>query len=298
MAGYNRIKEIVNESYTEGRNCYTTFRRVSAIASAAGFWVDLSMATGNPAPNYYVGAEKECTVPTAWYKKGIWTGGAVSPSNKYLHKICMLGTAAAVAPATFTLCDYLMYYPLIDMDSTDEQLLFNYHPVDYPLLPTLPRYTDGVGVKAFLVATNPFVGGASVQISYTNTNDVSGRVSRIQITNTSTFIGTIVNSTTDGTSGNYQAFIPLKEGDLGIKSVQSVTFYTPNGGLACLVLVKPIATIATREATAWVEIDFIKDKPNMPRIYDGAFLNFICNSSATIASVPVIGEMHFIWTNN
>jgi hypothetical protein len=297
----NRLKDIIDNAYLQGKNITSYIRKVSAIATAAGFWVDLSMTTGNPTPNYYVGAEKEVTIPTTWYKKGIWTGGAVSPDKKFLHKIMLLGTAAAIAPAQFILCDYLMYYPLIDMDTTDEQLLKNYGPTITPTtdpsLPTLPRYTDGKGVMAFLVATNPYIGGAQFYITYTNSDGVTERQSRIATTNTSTYIGTLVNSNNAGIVGNYQAFIPLKEGDVGIKSIQSITFISPNGGLACLVLVKPVATMVTREATAWCEIDFIIDKPSLPRIYDGAYLSFLCNTSATIAAVPLIGEITFIWSS-
>jgi hypothetical protein len=295
------LKTLIDNAYTNGKNITYYVRKVSAIASAAGYWVDLSMASGNPTPNFYVGAEKECTIPSLWYKKGIWTGGAVSPDKKFLHKVLLLGTAGAIAPAQFILCDYLMYYPLIEMDSTDEQLLINYGATltttTDPTVPTLPRYTDGKGVMAFLVATNTYVGGAQFQIKYTNTLDQTDRISRVQTTNTATFIGTLVNSNNSGITGNYQAFIPLKEGDLGIKSIQSITFLAANGGLATLVLVKPIATIATREVSTCAEYDFIKDKPSLPVIYDGAYLSFLCNSTATIATIPLIGEISFIWSS-
>jgi len=280
------IKDLVVSGYESGQNILSYIRKVPAISSGAGFWVDLSMTTGNPAPNYYVGGEKEATIPSNWYKKGIYHGGAVSPKTKYLHKAMLYSSNAVMAPAPFLLCDYLMYYPLIDMDNTDEQLLDN-------STTSLPRYTDGVGVQAFLVATNPYVGGARFQIKYTNTED-EARTSQILITNNSTFIGTIVNSNTAGLN-NYQAFIPLVAGDLGIKSIQSITFLSPNGGLATLVLVRPIATLMTREATAWAEYDFIKDKASLPRIYDGAYLNLLVMPSGGIAAVPVLGEFTFIW---
>jgi hypothetical protein len=293
-----RLRDVIEDAYVDGRYCYSTFRKVSATAAVAGFWVDLSMATGNPVPNYYVGPQLTATIPTAWYKKSIWHGGGVSPNKKYLHKLCILGTAAAVAPAPFLLCDYLMYYPLIDMDSTDEQLLTNYGPVASDILDpnaaTLPRYTDGKGVMAFLVATNPYVGGQSFQIRYTNSDGAPNRVSSISVTNTSTNIGTIVNSSTAGVN-RYGAFIQLKEGDIGIRSVQSVTFMGSNGGLATLVLVRPLATMMTRDPGAWAEFDFIKDKPSLPRIYDDAFLGFLAMPSATIATIPVIGEITTIW---
>jgi hypothetical protein len=191
-----------------------------------------------------------------------------------------------------------MYYPLIDMDSTDEQLFINYGPVASSVLDpeaaSIPRYTDGKGVMAFLVATNPYVGGQSFQIKYTNSDGVPDRVSSLSVTNTSTNIGTIVNSSTAGVN-RYGAFIQLKEGDIGIRSVQSITFMASNGGLATLVLARPITTMMTREPGAWAEFDFIKDKPSIPRIYDGAFLNFLVMPSATIAAIPIIGEITTIW---
>lgn len=288
------LREIIDSAYVNGKNTYSTFRRVSSLASVAGYWIDLSMATGNPTPNYYLGNEKEATVPLNWYKKGIWHGGSVSPAVKYLHKMCLLGTNAVVAPAPFILCDYLMYYPIIDMDDTAEQILVNYTPDLTPTISTLPRYVDGLGVQAFIVATNPYIGGASFQIIYTNQDGVMGRTSQISITNTSTYIGTLVNSNTAGVN-RYGAFIPLQQGDNGIRSVQSITFHAPNGGLACLVLVKPIATMMTREVTAWAEFDFIKDKPSLPVIEDGAYLNLLAMPAGSAAAIPVIGELTTIW---
>ncbi len=280
----NRLHDVIDDAYTNGRNCYTTIRKVSAIASVAGYWVDLSMTTGYPKPNYYVGAELTATTLTS--SNGIWSGGDVSPSKKYLHKLCLLGTTAVVAPAPFILCDYLLYYPLVDMDSTDEQIMDN--------TVTLPRYTTGEGVQAFLVASNPYVGGAAFQIKYTNSDGVPDRISKITVTNTSTFIGTLVNSHTGG-ANQYGCFIQLQAGDRGIQSVQSITFYATNGGLAVLVLVRPLATMMTRELTAWAEHDYITDKPSLPRIYDGAYLNFLAMPGGTIAAIPIIGEATFIW---
>jgi hypothetical protein len=292
------LRDVIEDAYETGKYCYSSFRKVSATASTAGFWVDLSMTTGNPVPNYYVGAELTATIPTNWYKKGLWHGGSVAPEQKRLHKICMLGTAAAVAPAPFILCDYLMYYPLIDMDSTDDQILTNYGPTvtdtTDPTAAVLPRYTDGVGVKAFIVATNPYVGGQMFYITYTNEHGDGGRKSKMTVTNTGTNIGTIVSAHTAGLQ-QHGVFIELQQGDLGIRKVDSITFMGSNGGLCCLVLVRPLATLMTRETTAWAEFDFISMKPGLPRIYDGAYLNFLAMPSATIATVPIIGEITTIW---
>lgn len=56
----------------------------------------------------------------------------------------MMATAATALPMTLTLMDYLMYYPLIDEGTTDEQFMINTTP--------LTRYTDGAGVQIMAVS--------------------------------------------------------------------------------------------------------------------------------------------------
>jgi hypothetical protein len=123
---------------------------------------------------------------------------------------------------------------------------------------------------------------------------VSGRTSKVSVTNISTNIGTLVNSSIAGTH-RYGAFIELQSGDTGIRSVQSITFHASNGGLCALVLVKPITSFMTISPGAWAEFDFIKHRPSLPRIYDGSFLGLLTMSSATVAAIPVIGEITTIW---
>lgn len=285
-----RLRSIIDDAYTLGKYTYSSFRKVAGIASSAGCWVDLSVAAGTPKPNYYVGDQLAATVPSAWYKHGLWHGGAVSPEKKILHKLNILGTSAVAAPAVFMVCDYLLYYPLIDMDSTDTQTLDN-------STARLPRYTTGVGVQAFLVATQPYIGGATFQISYTNHLGEAGHISKITLTNTATFIGTLVNS---GTAGliNFGPFVQLQQGDLGIRSVENITFLASNGGLASLVLVRPIVYALTREAKAYMEIDYIKDRSSTPIISDDAYLNFLCMPSGSIAAIPIVGAITTIWGGN
>lgn len=56
----------------------------------------------------------------------------------------MMATASTALPITLTLCDYLMYYPLIDEGTTDEQFMINSE--------NLPRYETGAGVQVMAVS--------------------------------------------------------------------------------------------------------------------------------------------------
>jgi hypothetical protein len=189
-------------------------------------------------------------------------------------------------PGVLILCDYLLYYPLIDMDSTDMQTFDN--------TVTLPRYTTGEGVQAFLVATNPYIGGAGFELRYTNVDGVPNRITTPILSNTVTTIGTLVHSASAATLRT-GPFIQINPCDRGIKSVQSIQFNASNGGLATLVLCKPLATIPMAEVTATVEQDFFLDKPSAPRIYDGAYLNFLCLPNGSVAAAQLIGDMTVVW---
>lgn len=364
MAGFGRFKDIIDQAYTGGKNWYSTFRKVPAIATTAQAWFDLSMAPGVPQPNYYLGdaltsqilnykkgiyhpflAKDELQVITSLYKKvgsnyvacvagdhllytnlyRLYDGNYIVCTakftyreavyypyvagdefiyplfqyykgsyvayiglEKYLHiaQITLPGTSTTVAPAVFMLCDFLMYYPLVDMDNTDTQNMVN--------SVTIPRYTNGVGVKAFIVATNPFTGGVQFQITYTDSNNTE-KTSLVAYSNILGNIGTLITPGVTATTGNGSPFLFLDILDTGIKRVVDITFLAPNGGLAAIVLCKPLATLMVKEPLAASETDFLLDTPSLPKIYDGAFLGFLCQPNGSAATIPIIGDITTIW---
>ena len=282
--GFSSVKDLINQAYTNGKNWYTAFRKVPALASTLGVWTDLSLAPGSPRPNYFIGPELTATRLNSLY--GLYHGSAITDDGyKFLHKFMIGCVSSNVMPATFILCDYLLYYPLIDMDNTD--------PQDFTNVNTILRYTNGEGVKAFLVATNPFVGSQLFQITYTNQAGTSGRLSEWVTANATGNIGTFVNS---GIGAALRGpFIQLQVGDRGIRSVERIQFLGPNGGLGALVLVKPLATIAATDVLCVSETDFLIDSPSLPKIYDGAFLGLICYPYGSAAAQPIFGEITTIW---
>jgi hypothetical protein len=190
-----------------------------------------------------------------------------------------------ISPMEFFVADYLMFYPLIDMDSTDEQFFTN--------SVTLPRYTDGNGVRAFLVATNPYIGGANFTMTYINQNGVR-KTTRLQTCNVHTTIATIVHSgATAGVSGT---FINTPDGD-GIRYVESITFMGPNGGLAALVLCKVLTSVSTFYSTGinQAEWDLLHMKGELPVIKDGAYINFIGQVNGSATGVVISGLIETVW---
>jgi hypothetical protein len=209
--------------------------------------------------------------------------------SKHLHKFSILNATAAAVPMGWRLCDYLLYYPFVDMGTNDEQVMTN--------AATLPRYVDGEDVRIVVVMTNPQVtGGQTFSLSYTNQNGVAGRTTVVQTTNNATAIGSVLNAAT-ATAGANGPFVPLQAGDTGVRSVESMTFLTGTDvGLASVVLVRPIASGMLRGIDAPVEVDFLTDRPSLPRFYDGAFLNILAFPNGSFAAAPFHGDMTIIWS--
>lgn len=274
------VRDYITKVVEGGSSHTSTFRKTASSATTPGVWSDLSMSPGHPVTNFY--ASTPLTAATLLAREGIQHSGDQAPAQKYLKRITAIGP---IAPTNLLLLDYLLYYPFIDGDSTDEQFLDN--------TVTLPRYTDGRCVNAFVVAQGSYTGGAQFFINYTNQDGVSGRISQTCVSNTSTFSGTLISSGV--AAGTFGWNIPLQNGDTGIRSVESFTFLAANGGIFALVLAVDIGAISIREANIPAEKDFFIDTGSaMPEIKDGAYLNFLALSNASIVSQPFYGSLQIV----
>lgn len=286
---FGSYRDII-DAYDAGKTFSTIFRKVPAVATAAGIWFDLSMVPGIPGPNYYASspAVAETLTPTTGSgTAGIQYGGNLpsSAGKKYLARSVIF---TSIAPMALILCDYLLYYPFMDMGDTAPQTMDN--------TKALTRYTDGEGVRIMAVEVAPQIGSATFTVSYTNQDGISDRTTKRCRCNTQTVNGTIINtSATPSVSAFGGPFLNLQEGDTGVRSIESFTMSVADTGLITLVLVKPLATLYTLEALVPAETVWHKDRLTMPEIKNGAFLGLVALSQASLASVTVQGELEFIW---
>lgn len=215
------------------------------------------------------------------------TGTIDSGSVKYLHKFSAITATATAVPMTMILGDYLLFYPFLEQSTGS---------VDMVNVATVPRYTTGAGVQVMPILQNAQVGNLSdVFFTYTNSAGVAGRTSKTFRCNTQTVSGTVVNSSAATVNGS-GPFVPLQEGDTGVRSIQSVTVNGDDIGLFALVLMKPLATLSIYDITAPTEVDLFIDRQIHPVIKDNAFLGTIVLPFGTIASSYCMGELHTYWT--
>ena len=282
MPGFANIGEYV-DAHLRGQTSFASVRKVPSQATVANWWADLSMAAGNPPPNYYASAP--LVAATLDGMRGIFHGQDKSPAHMYLSRMC-LQTPTAGLVGMYHLLDYLLYYPFIDGDDTDVQVMDN--------TVALPRYSDGAGVQAMYVCVAPTTGGGSFTFDYLNQDGVSRTSAVHSYTPTAAGITSLLTSRPAGAAG-FGPFLRLNAGDTGIREITSVTNIVANGGLGTIVLVKPIADLAIREINTPAEFSFIDQRGPSARIYDGAYLHLIVNCAATIAAGTLSAYARFVW---
>lgn len=278
----------VADAVQQGRHHIQHFIRTSVYgAFGTNALGDFSVGTGIPSYNAYLGAALEATQLIGSRNNSIYVGPA-GVSERYLLSMSLTHGGATGFLASVYFLDYLMFYPYIDLDNTDQQDLTN----DV----TLPRYTDGEGVRMTMLMQTPGTSIATnITINYTNQDGVAKTITTAY--RASGGIGVIGPNMISTSGGSAGPFFPLADGDRGVRSVQSVQLAAGVGGFGVMLLAKPLFTMSAAELLSTVEKNFLREQAALPRIYDGAFLNYICNlSTNTSALLPMVGQAQFIWT--
>ncbi len=250
----------------------SVYRKVIATNNQVGAWYDDTMLAGTPVANLYAAAP--LTASTLNPKNGIRHWSLASGETEHCIEWWTHGTAGD-APALYILADFVLFYPFVDCDSTDVQEMDN--------TVTLPRHTSGESLRAMIVTQNSAGSNGVYEISYTNQNGVSGRISS-GTTASATAVGQLLTSN-QAVAGQHAPFIPLQSGDTGIRSIDSITWTTTPGGLAAIVLVKTITMLQTIESASVAESQFHE---RMPEIPNGAYLGVIRNAGANMSAAQLL----------
>jgi hypothetical protein len=272
LGGTAGTARAANGTYRESIVCGATSNAPLSIsgASTVGGTIDNVSVTEVKAFKPYSDADQH----------QLYHGGNVSTDTKHILNMGAWTNAATGAPSVLMLVDLLGCYPRIDLNVNTSQTLTN--------TATLPRYTDGKGVRAFLsVSEAPGATPANLVMSYTNPGSTSGRglVAVVALT-VSAIAGHILHSGT--AASNFGPFLPLAAGDAGVKSVQSVQLSAAmaagSGAIGNLVLCKPLATLPLTTAFQAAERDLLNQLPSLPQIVDGACLGFLLFAGAAVAA--------------
>lgn len=254
------LRDISNAIERDGKYHYSYFFKPSlANPTIIGRYLDVSQSTGIPKFNAYVGDALTATPLVGSGNNGIYAGNSIPGTSKHLARIQAL-TTAATAPMNLMLLDYLMFYSLIDGDSTDEQTMDN--------TDSIPRYPHG---QIMLVSTVAGTANGTGLLKYYNQDGVLKSVNfNLDLPYQYTISTTVVLGATD-----FCPFIPLASGDIGARSIESITFSTPPGGFFVAVIVNPLVSIPILEVGCTTEKQLPLQNGQAVEIKDGAYLNFI-----------------------
>ena len=295
MAGFSSQDDMVNEISTNGKFYRADWQKSSfaTTAQAAGLWYSLLRGGGNPPADTILGTGTnlafQALTDATTNATGIPHGGNVG-DYKVLLNAAAQTAAGTVAPCVLMLVDLLGFYPITTVTTITAQTLNN--------TVTLPRYTDGAGVQAFLTPST-VMGAATpnLSINYTNSAAVASRATpaTLPIGNSAAAVTQIVYSGTG--TGKFGPFMPQAAGDSGIRSVQTVTISASYlSGVLNLVLCKPLMTLPITTLGVTAERDLVNQFASMPKIYDGACLAWLMLAGAnTPVASPISGHLEFGW---
>jgi len=296
MAGFTGQDDLINQVSTNGKFYRTDWQKstFATTAHTAGLWYSLFRGGGNPPADTILGTGTnlafQALTDATTNATGIPHGGNVG-GYKHLLNAAAQTAAATTAPCVLMLVDLLGFYPVTTVTTTGAQTLNN--------TVTLPRYTDGAGVQAF-VTPSTVMGAATpnISIGYTNSASVAGKATptTLPIGNTAAAVTSIVYSGTG--AGKYGPFMPLAAGDAGIKSVQSINLSASYvSGVLNLVLCKPLLTLPITTLGVTAERDLVNQFASMPKVYDGACLAWLMLAgAATPVASPLSGHLEFGWS--
>lgn len=197
---------------------------------------------------------------------------------RLLRALAACGTSGI--QATLVLVDRLLDYGAIDHTTNSLQNLVNGVG--------LPRYTDGVGVFAFLEVTTALgATAATCTLTYTNDQGAGGQTTTPATIQPSTVVdGNAVSLASVGT------FFPLQAGDRGIRSVQSVQFSAANtAGASNLVLCRPRLWLPLSAQAVAVERDLVLQVSQLPKVEDGAAFAFLLLTGASSTTPSIVGQL-------
>lgn len=276
----------VFDAQHQGRTLTRPWVKNPSVVTASGIWLDLTMFGRYPAANYFTdGTPLARQALTRSVFGGLDHGDAKGEEfRKFLDRVTVLSVGATAVPMALMVMDYLAYYPLIPMEDTQT--------LDSTV--ALPRYASGAGVSLMLVEQFPYVGGGTVQATYTNSDGVAGRTTPVVTINTQTALGTVAHSA-PATAGASGLFMPLAHGDGGVRSVESITFPVADAGNLAAVLVRPLMLLCNYEVGCPSEWDALRDLGTYEQIHDDAYLSLACLPVGSLNGLIIEGSIQTSW---
>lgn len=259
--GFSSYDNLISTITQSGQfNDYNSFK-VSGANIIAGCWHTTWLDVGFPGAGTAPYASPGNTYTNAGTaNNGGITLPSVSPANRFLL------TMGGIATQTITilLVDRLVAVGGLSMVGTGNKTVNTQ---------SLPRYTSGYGVQAWLEWTTANTTTAPVVTlnSYTNQNGTPSQS------------GAAITAPSNAMKIGDMLQLPIGAADDGIQAVSTINVSTAASvGVVNLVLLKPLCYL-NLSANIWNEKDVVLQLPSLPQLYDSHCLHLIWQASGTTA---------------
>ena len=287
--GFSSQDDLINQITTNGKygNAFST--KTLASAGTAGHWTLLSGHSGYPAASTFTGTDLTY-VPTddTWSEGVIPHGGNVSTATKHFLGAGATVVAAAGAPWFLMAIDLVGFVPLSGTNVSTTGTKTVTMTAIGSSGSTGDRYANGEGLKLFVAADTALGANApTCIINYLDTGGGAGATTTFTST-ASLGIGQLLNS---GTAANkYNPFLPLAAGDLGVSDIVSLVWAgtAHASGTVIIGLCKPLWTIPIPATGLYSKMDFLNAFPSLPRIRDGANIQFLMFQTGATTSAGTV----------
>lgn len=295
--GFSSMDDFINKTSTNGKFWRQDWNKnfLSVGAAVAGEWHFLARGQGNPtADTLFDTGTTYSTIGVSYSTtgaQGVFIGDDSGSETKHIVNASAFSAAATTMPSVLMAVDVLGYI------RCDRVTLGT--PITIATA-SLPRYSDGKGVMAFIANNKVSAMGAgtpTLTLTYVNSDGTTGRTTPVTlpVCKTAATGGQVLYSGTG--AGKYGPFMPLMAGDSGIRFItaiqQSVTY---TSGEYSIILCKPLFTLPMTTIGVASERDFMNQVPSLPRVYDGANIHFLLYSGAnTPTNSAFYGHIDVAW---
>lgn len=252
--GFTSYDDLISE-VTAGKFLEWDFLKSGAAAQAAGQWESLWYQNGSPG----AGDNPAGTPGTAYTNSaGSMNWSNTSPDTKHI----LTFGGCTTHNMTLKIYDRLVAVSGIALSSTGAKTVNS---------TALPRYTDGVGVEAWVEITTATTTTAPViNMDYVDDSSTPRTSPNLTFPAAATVL-------------RWCGELPLTAPSKGVLSVTNINVVTAaSAGVCNVVLLKPLAYIPLL-ANIWNERDLVLQLSALPRVYDGASLALMFMASATTA---------------
>lgn len=295
--GWTSQDDLINQITTNGKYGNVFSNKTLASAGTAGAWTLLAGHAGFPAAATFTGSDLTYVATDDTWSEGVLAhGGDVSTATKHFLGAGACCVAAAGAPWYLMAIDLVGFVPLSGANVSTTGTKTVTMTAISNTSSTGDRYANGEGLRLFVAADTALGANApTCVINYLDTGGGAGATTTFTST-ASLGVGQLLNT---GTAANkYNPFLPLAAGDTGVSDIVSLVWSgtAHASGTVIIGLCKPLWTIPVPATGLYTKVDFLNAFPSLPRIRDGANIQFLLfQTGATTSGGTIMVDFDYAY---